>query len=187
MLFVALGIVVVLVVMLVAAVKVVKPGTVAVVERSGRFQRLAPPGVLVMLPFVDRIRAHVTNQPQVLIMPSRPLATSDGGWVIAPTTVHFAVVDPVRATYEIASPALALEQLVMTGLRQVVRAFTTPARRARAHSPRDTTFAPKPRSVTARMTAGTSLALTENWRTIGSGKASRTSAQAASSVARSMT
>ena len=109
MLFVALGIVVVLLVMLVAAaVKVVKPGTVAVVERSGRFQRLAQPGVLVMLPFVDRIRAHVTNQPQVLIMPSRPLATSDGGWVTAPTTVHFAAVDPVRATYEIASPALAL-------------------------------------------------------------------------------
>jgi regulator of protease activity HflC (stomatin/prohibitin superfamily) len=125
MLFVALGVVVVLLVMLVAAVKVVRPGTVAVVERSGRFQRLAQPGVLVLLPFVDRIRAHVTNQPQVLIMPSRPLATSDGGWVTAPTTVHFAVVDPVRATYEIASPALALEQLVMTGLRQVVRAFTT--------------------------------------------------------------
>jgi regulator of protease activity HflC (stomatin/prohibitin superfamily) len=125
MLFVALGIVVVLLVTLVAAVKVVRPGTVAVVERSGRFQRLAQPGVLVLLPFVDRIRAHVTNQAQVLIMPSRPLATSDGGWVTAPTTVHFAVVDPVRATYEIASPALALEQLVMTGLRQVVRAFTT--------------------------------------------------------------
>src|SRR5262245_58458841 len=125
MLFVALGIFVVLLVVLVAAIKVVRPGTVAVVERSGRFQRLAPAGVLILVPFVDRIRAHVTDQPQVLIMPSRPLATSDGGWVTAPTTVRFSVVDPVRATYEIASPALALEQLVMTGLRQVVRAFTT--------------------------------------------------------------
>jgi regulator of protease activity HflC (stomatin/prohibitin superfamily) len=127
MVFVALGIVVVLllVVVLVVAVKVVKPDTVAVVERAGRFQRLAQPGVVVLMPFVDRIRAHVTNEPQVLIMPSRPLATADGGWVMAPTTVRFSVVDPVRATYEIASPALALEQLVMTGLRQVVRALTT--------------------------------------------------------------
>jgi regulator of protease activity HflC (stomatin/prohibitin superfamily) len=125
MLFVALGIVIVLLVVLAVAVKVVKPDTVAVVERSGRFQRLAQPGVLVLLPFVDRIRAHVTNQPQVLIMPGRPLATADGGWVTAPPTVYFSVVDPVRATYEIASPALALEQLVITGLRQVVRDLTT--------------------------------------------------------------
>lgn len=58
--------------------------------------------------------------------------------------------------------------------------------RAAAHSPRETTFAPKPRAATARMTAGVSFALTLNWRTIGSGKASRTAAQAASSAARSV-
>jgi hypothetical protein len=62
----------------------------------------------------------------------------------------------------------------------------TPARRASAHSPRDTTFAPKPWLDSSPMTAGTSLALTEYWRTIGSGKAAATSAAAAASVARSI-
>jgi regulator of protease activity HflC (stomatin/prohibitin superfamily) len=125
MLFVALGVVLVVLALAAAAVKVVKPDSVAVIERSGRFQRLAPPGIVLLLPFLDRVKAHVTSQPQVLIMPARPLATADGGWVTAPPTVHFTVVDPVRATYEIASPALALEQLVITGLRQVVRELRT--------------------------------------------------------------
>ena len=69
----------------------------------------------------------------------------------------------------------------------VMRSFGTPARRARAHSPRETTFAPNPRSATAPITAGTSFALTEYWRTIGSGNAATTDAHAASSAARSVT
>ena len=39
---------------------------------------------------------------------------------------------------------------------------------------------------TARMTGGTSFALTEYWRTIGSGKAVATAPAASASVARSM-
>ena len=69
----------------------------------------------------------------------------------------------------------------------VVRPFGTPARRAIAHSPRDTTLAPKPRAVTSATISGMSLALTEYWRIHGSGKASRTAAAARSSVARSVT
>ncbi|MFL5684929.1 MAG: hypothetical protein ACJ77D_02630 [Chloroflexota bacterium] len=41
--------------------------------------------------------------------------------------------------------------------------------------------------MTAAITAGTSFALTEYWRMIGSGNAAATSRQAASSVARSVT
>ena len=63
----------------------------------------------------------------------------------------------------------------------VIRSFGTPARRASAHSPRETTFAPNPRAATCAMTAGTSFALTEYCRTIGSGNAAATAAQAASS------
>ncbi len=68
-----------------------------------------------------------------------------------------------------------------------IRSSAMPARRASVHSPRETTFAPKPRVATALMTAGTSLALTEYCRTHGSGKASRTADAAPSRVARSVT
>ena len=62
----------------------------------------------------------------------------------------------------------------------------TPARRAAANSPRDTTFAPNPRAATAAMTAGVSSALTEYCRSQGSGNASVTAAQAASSASMSV-
>ena len=68
-----------------------------------------------------------------------------------------------------------------------IRPFGTPARRAIAHSPRETTFAPNPREVTSATISGTSLALTEYWRTHGSGNASRTTVAARSSSARSVT
>ena len=55
-----------------------------------------------------------------------------------------------------------------------------PARRAAAHSPDETTFAASPAAPSRAMIAGTSLALTEYARSHGSGKASRSSAAAAS-------
>jgi hypothetical protein len=61
------------------------------------------------------------------------------------------------------------------------------ARRATAHSPRETQLAPKPRSVTSATTATTSLALIEYCRIQGSGNASRTAIAARSSVATSVT
>jgi hypothetical protein len=67
-----------------------------------------------------------------------------------------------------------------------MRSLGTPARRAIAHSPSETTFAPKPRLVTSLTMAGTSLALTEYWRIHGSGKAVRMVAAARSSSARSV-
>jgi len=69
----------------------------------------------------------------------------------------------------------------------VMRSFGTPARRAIAHSPLDTTFAPRPRACTIPTIAATSFALSENWRTIGSGKAAASSRVDASSVAMSVT
>ena len=69
----------------------------------------------------------------------------------------------------------------------MIRSFGTPACRAAAHSPRETTFAPSPRAATAAMTAGTSFALTENCRSHGSGNAAADRVAAASRAARSVT
>ena len=70
---------------------------------------------------------------------------------------------------------------------RVIRSFGRPARRAAAHSPRETTFAPNPRAATSATIAGTSFALTEYCRIHGSGNAARIALAAASSSARSVT
>ena len=69
----------------------------------------------------------------------------------------------------------------------MIRPFGTPALRATAHSPEETTFAPSPVEARRATTAGTSFALSENARSHGSGKASRSSAAAAPSSATDVT
>ena len=66
-------------------------------------------------------------------------------------------------------------------VRHAAHAERGSIRRARRRSPRTRA------SATAPITAGTSFALTEYWRTIGSGNAATTDAHAASSAARSVT
>ena len=81
---------------------------------------------------------------------------------------------PQRLALAAARAAARRSASVLPMPSRVIRSSGTPARRASAHSPRETTFAPNPRAATAAMTAGTSLALTEYWRSHGSGNASRT-------------
>src|SRR3954451_21055682 len=69
----------------------------------------------------------------------------------------------------------------------VTRSLGMPAARATAHSPRDTTFAPRPSAPSRATTAGTSLALSENARSHGSGNAACSSAAAASSAGTEVT
>ncbi|WP_410586818.1 SPFH domain-containing protein [Amycolatopsis sp. lyj-23] len=103
-------------------------GHAAVVERGGRFRTVLGPGRHFVVPFADRVRARVDLGPQVLSAPPRPVEAGDGQEVLIGFEVVFAVTDPRLATYEIGNPALAIEQLTRTALRQ--EAGLTTAERA---------------------------------------------------------
>jgi regulator of protease activity HflC (stomatin/prohibitin superfamily) len=57
---------------------------------------------------------------QVVSFPPQPVITSDNLVVSIDTVLYFKVVDPVRATYEIANYLQAIEQLTVTTLRNVI-------------------------------------------------------------------
>ncbi|MEN3310048.1 MAG: hypothetical protein V7603_6250, partial [Micromonosporaceae bacterium] len=57
---------------------------------------------------------------QVVSFPPQPVITSDNLVVSIDTVLYFKVVDPVRATYEIANFLQAIEQLTVTTLRNVI-------------------------------------------------------------------
>src|SRR5688572_14072108 len=86
-----------------------------------------------------------------------------------------------------ASAAARRSAAVLPTPSSVICAFDTPARVAIDHSPRETTFAPKPWPATAATIGPTSFALTEYWRMIGSGNADVTAAHASARVTRSVT
>src|SRR5688572_206188 len=102
------------------SVRVVPQQRMYVVERLGRYQRTLTPGLNLLVPFVDAVRARVDIREQVVSFPPQPVITSDNLVVSIDTVLYFRVTDPVKATYEIANFLQAIEQLTVTTLRNVI-------------------------------------------------------------------
>ena len=118
---IALGVLVVLVLVILSrSIRVVPQARAAIVERLGRYQRTLTPGLAVLMPFVDKVRATIDLREQVVSFPPQPVITSDNLTVNIDTVVYFQVTEPSRATYEIANYIQAVEQLTITTLRNVV-------------------------------------------------------------------
>jgi regulator of protease activity HflC (stomatin/prohibitin superfamily) len=116
----AIVIVLIVVVTVVKSVRQVKQQQMVVVERLGKYNRTLDPGLNFMVPFADRARSTVDMREQVVSFPPQPVITADNLVVSIDTVLYFRVVDPVRATYEIANFLQAIEQLTVTTLRNVV-------------------------------------------------------------------
>ena len=105
---------------LVRSVRIVPQQRMDVVERLGKYKRTLNPGLNLLVPFVDAVRTKVDMREQVVSFPPQPVITSDNLVVSIDTVLYFKVVDPVRATYEIANFLQAIEQLTVTTLRNVI-------------------------------------------------------------------
>jgi regulator of protease activity HflC (stomatin/prohibitin superfamily) len=116
----AVGIpVVILLLVLARSVRVVPQAQNRVVERLGRYARTLSPGLHLLVPFVDRVRSPVDLREQVVVFPPQSVITKDNLVVGIDSVIYFQVTDPFRATYEIANPVAAIEQLAVTTLRNV--------------------------------------------------------------------
>ncbi len=108
------------VIVLVRSIRIVPQQRMDVVERLGRYKKTLTPGLNLLVPFVDAVRTKVDMREQVVSFPPQPVITSDNLVVSIDTVLYFKVVDPVRATYEIANFLQAIEQLTVTTLRNVI-------------------------------------------------------------------
>jgi len=120
-LYLVIGIVALIVVItLLRSVRQVPQQRNDVVERLGKYHRTLQPGLNILVPFVDAVRTKVDLCEQVVSFPPQPVITSDNLVVSIDTVLYFKVVDPVKATYEIANFLQAIEQLTVTTLRNVI-------------------------------------------------------------------
>ena len=117
------GLALIVVISLLRAVRIVPQQRMDVVERLGRYKRTLAPGLNLLVPFVESVRTKVDMREQVVSFPPQPVITSDNLVVSIDTVLYFRIVDPVRATYEIANFLQAIEQLVVTTLRNVIGSF----------------------------------------------------------------
>jgi regulator of protease activity HflC (stomatin/prohibitin superfamily) len=101
------------------AVRIVPQQTADIVERFGRYHRTLSAGLSMIMPGVDKIRTRIDLREQVVSFPPQPTITSDNLVVNIDTVVYFQVTDPKSATYEVSSFLMAIEQLIITTLRNV--------------------------------------------------------------------
>ena len=143
-----MGLIIVAIVVLLAlfigtsSVKIVGQAEVMVIERLGRFHRLARSGLNILIPFVERpksidvryIQSDVSGvkkitagstsridlREQVLNFPSQPVITKDNVTIDIDAVLYYRIADPQKASYAIQNLPYALETLTRTTLRNIV-------------------------------------------------------------------
>ena len=113
-------VVVVGLVFLYLTVKTVPQGENWTVETFGRFTRTLTPGLNIIVPIINRVGAKMNMQENVLDIPSQKVITKDNAIVTVDAVAFFQVVDAARAAYEVANLVLAMTNLALTNIRNVI-------------------------------------------------------------------
>jgi regulator of protease activity HflC (stomatin/prohibitin superfamily) len=123
-------------------VKIIGQAEVIVVERLGRFHRVARSGLNFLVPFIERPRhldvryvdtdvsglrritagstPRIDLREQVLNFPSQPVITKDNVTIDIDAVLYYRVADPQKSTYAVQNLPYALETLTRTTLRNIV-------------------------------------------------------------------
>jgi regulator of protease activity HflC (stomatin/prohibitin superfamily) len=112
------------VIVLAKAVRIVPQARAGVVERLGRYHRTLEAGLSLLVPFVDRMKPLIDLREQVVSFEPQSVITEDNLVVHIDTVIYFQVTDAKAVTYEIADYISAIEQLVVTTLRNVIGGMT---------------------------------------------------------------
>jgi regulator of protease activity HflC (stomatin/prohibitin superfamily) len=111
----------------VRTVRIIPQARAGVVERLGRYSRTLQPGMTIVVPFVDRVKPLIDLREQVVAFQPQPVITEDNLVVQIDTVLYFTITDPKAASYEIANPLQAIEQLTVTTLRNLIGGITLEA------------------------------------------------------------
>lgn len=99
--------------------RVVSPYEKGVVERLGRYQRTAQPGLTLIIPFLDTMR-KVDMREQVVDVQPQEVITKDNVVVTVDAIIYYEATDPVKLTYNVADFYSAATKLAQTNLRNVI-------------------------------------------------------------------
>jgi len=105
-------------------IRIIPQARAGVVERLGRYSRTLQPGLTIVIPFIDKVRPLLDLREQVVAFQPQPVITEDNVTVQIDSVLYFTITDARSATYEVANPLQAIEQLTITTLRNVIGGLT---------------------------------------------------------------
>jgi regulator of protease activity HflC (stomatin/prohibitin superfamily) len=113
-----LGVLLIAVILLTSAVKIIPEYQRGVVFRLGRLVGAKGPGLVLIVPFVDRMVR--TDLMVTLDVPVQEVITKDNVPIKVNAVVYFRVMDPNRSVVEVENYIMATSQLSQTTLRSVI-------------------------------------------------------------------
>ena len=115
--------IVLLVIILVIAftsIKIVRQSEVYIIERLGKFYKVADAGLTIIVPFFDHVRSVVSLKQQTMDIPPQGVITKDNVTITIDTVVFYQITDPAKAVYEIQSLKKGIEYLAITTIRDII-------------------------------------------------------------------
>ncbi len=120
MLIILIVIAVLIVALLITCIKIVPQAETMVIERLGSYLCTWGNGLHVKLPFIDRVRAHISLKEQVADFPPQPVITKDNVTMSIDSVIFYKVMDPQLYCYGVENPIMAIENLTATTLRNIL-------------------------------------------------------------------
>ena len=101
-------------------IKIVKQAEVYIIERLGKYHKIADAGLTIIIPFFDHVRSVVSLKQQTMDIPPQGVITKDNVTISIDTVVFYKVTDPAKAVYEIQSLRKGIEYLAITTIRDII-------------------------------------------------------------------
>ena len=111
-----------IIILIIAAmsIKIVKQSEVYIIERLGKFYKVADAGLTIIVPFLDHVRSVVSLKQQTMDVPPQGVITKDNVTITIDTVVFYQIADPAKAVYEIQSLKKGIEYLAITTIRDII-------------------------------------------------------------------
>ena len=103
-----------------SSIKIVKQAEVYIIERLGKFYKVADAGLTVIVPFFDHVRSVVSLKQQTMDVPPQGVITKDNVTITIDTVVFYQITDPAKAVYEIQNLKKGIEYLAITTIRDII-------------------------------------------------------------------
>ena len=112
-------------------IKIVPQSSVLLIERLGRFHRVAASGLNIIVPFFEAPRAvywtnvrpgttFIDSREQFIDLPAQSVISRDNVMITVDSVVYWQITDPIKATYEVNDLVGSIVQLTFTGMRSVI-------------------------------------------------------------------
>jgi len=112
-------------------IRIVPQATVLLIERVGRFHKVAASGLNLIPPFLDRPRSFnwtgvrpgsslIDLREQFTELLPQPVITRDNVTIMVDSVIYWQITDPIKAVYEVNDLIGGLIQLTITAMRNVI-------------------------------------------------------------------